>query len=234
MIKQIGRIISSPFLSYRTALQAWYVLEQLVTRLKVHVQYWGVKNLKPKYDKLHFGCGSRKVDGWLNVDLAGSDFNLDLSAGYLPWKDNAFVFAVSQHVVEHLELTSELIPLLKEIQRTLKPGGEIWLSTPDMEKICRAYLAGQMGDMIADRNAREPDWELGDIPPTQMVNVLFHQNGEHKNLFDFTLLKWALERSGFEQVCRVRESALLERFPGFPPRQDDIQSLYVRAVVVKE
>lgn len=230
----MGRFISGRFLSYRTALQVWCVFLQLGTRLKVHLRYWGVKNLKPRRERLHFGCGSKKVEGWLNVDVAGSDLDLDLSAGYLPWKDNVFVVAAGQHVIEHLELTDELIPLLKELRRTLKPGGEIWLSTPDMEKVCRAYLAGRIGELIANRKAREPAWELGEIPPTQMVNVLFHQNGEHKNLFDFTLLKWALEQCGFQQVRRVRECDLLGRFPELPPREDDILSLYVRAVVVKE
>jgi hypothetical protein len=51
----------------------------------------------------------------------------------------------------------------------------------------------------------------------------------HKNLFDFTLLYWALTESGFVEIQRVEEADLLARFPEFPPRHDELQSLYVRA-----
>jgi hypothetical protein len=49
------------------------------------------------------------------------------------------------------------------------------------------------------------------------------------NLFDFPLLKYVLGRAGFDDCVRVDEKDLLERFPDFPPRRDDYQSLYVRA-----
>jgi hypothetical protein len=32
-------------------------------------------------NKLHFGCGERKVNGWLNVDLVGSEVDVDLTSG---------------------------------------------------------------------------------------------------------------------------------------------------------
>jgi hypothetical protein len=63
-----------------------------------------------------------------------------------------------------------------------------------------------------------------------MDNIMFHQDGEHKNLFDFDLLRWALEQSGFGDVRRRTEADLLVRFPECPCRDDDSQSLYVSAV----
>jgi hypothetical protein len=61
------------------------------------------------------------------------------------------------------------------------------------------------------------------------VNDLFHQWGEHKNLFDFDLAKWALEYAGFSDARQVEEADLLARFPGFPVRGDDLMTLYVTA-----
>jgi predicted SAM-dependent methyltransferase len=199
-------------------------------RLQTYLKTGGKQNTVPSERRLHLGCGSRRVPGWLNVDLAGSDYDLDLSAGFLPWVDEGFESALSQHVIEHLDLRYELIPLLEEVHRTLEPGGDVWLSTPDMDKVCASQVEDKMQSLVEDRKSRVPSFDLGRVPSSHFANVLFHQWGEHKNLFDFDLLRWTLEYVGFTQVERTHEAALLERFPGFPPRHDDRQSLYVRAV----
>ena len=136
---------------------------------------------------------------------------------------------VSQHVIEHLELFGELLPLLSELRRVLRPGGQIWLSCPDMAKICRLYLDGRsIGQLVEDRISRD-NYSTQGAPPQQIVNDLFHQWGEHKNLFDFEILKWALERNKFTDIRKVDEAHLLQHFPGFPARYDDKQTLYVSA-----
>jgi predicted SAM-dependent methyltransferase len=165
----------------------------------------------------------------LNVDIVDSEFDIDLGNGKLPWVDNSFDVVVSQHVIEHLELDSELIPLLNEFKRTMKSGGEIWLSCPDMEKVCRGYVEDRGASLIQDRQTRFPWWNLGGMPDQQIINHLFHQGGDHKNLFDFDLLKWVLEKCQFTNCVKVSEKELLERFPGFPERKDDAQALYVKA-----
>lgn len=199
-------------------------------RLRVRLRRYGQKEVVPPQDKLHLGCGDRIVPGWLNVDLEKSDYDLDLSCGQLPWKDKVFDAVVSEQFIEHLELIEEFSPLLRELHRVMKPGSEIWLSCPDIEKICRSYLEHNMVDLLEDRKTRWPRYSLGQIPTQYMINDLFHQQGEHKNLYDFTLLQWALKESGFIDVRRVVESDLLLRFPEFQSRKDDRQSIYVRAV----
>jgi predicted SAM-dependent methyltransferase len=170
------------------------------------------------------------VPGWLNVDVARSQYDVDLACGRLPWSSDSFDTVVSQHVIEHLELRSELLPLLREVHRVLRPGGELWLSCPDMEKACRSYLENGMADLVADRLSRWPEYALHGAPPSHFLNDLFHQSGEHRNLFDFALLEWALKETGFVGVERAEEAALLARYSDFPARGDDLQSLYVRAV----
>lgn len=179
---------------------------------------------------LNMGSGGRPVKGWVNVDIGGADVNVDLSYGKLPFPDSTFEGIVSQHVVEHLYIDDELIPILRDCHRCLKNNGELWLSTPDMEKIIESYLKFKCKDLIDERESRISTWRFGDYPSQHMLNFLWHQESEHKNLFDFGLLEWCLNQAGFEIVRRADEGALLERFSGFPARNDDLQSLYVVAV----
>jgi len=189
-------------------------------------RYTRTSDLPPK---LHFGCGGRRVDGWLNVDLVDSDIDLDFSQGKLPFQSGTFSFILSQHVIEHLEMERELLPMLREFSRVLRRAGEVWLSCPCIEKICRAYLQDGAQSLVEGRQTRFPKYSTGDYPAVSIVNHLFHQRGEHKNLFDFGLLRHVLNSSGFSTVERVDERLLLETFPEFPSRNDEEQTLYVRA-----
>lgn len=194
----------------------------------------------PASPRLHFGCGPRRVPGWLNVDVTGSEHDVDLASAVLPWSDASFEAIAGQHVIEHLELATELIPLLKEFRRVLRAGGELWVSAPDIEKLCRSYLEHDMRDLIEDRVRRSRltwvnEWSLdaesglAGTPPSHMINAVFFQRHEHRNLFDLPLLDWTLRQAGFSQVDRVEEAAFLARFPEFPPRYDDAISIYVVA-----
>lgn len=58
-------------------------------------------------------AGSRRVPGWLNVDVRGSDYDIDLASGRLPWRTNTVACVVSQHTIEHLKLHTQLVPLLR-------------------------------------------------------------------------------------------------------------------------
>ena len=187
--------------------------------------------LTPSSNKLHFGCGARRVEDWLNVDVAGTDCDVDLAGGRLPWNDAVFDAIVGQHVVEHLELESELLPLVRELRRVSRAGSEIWLSCPDMEKICRSYLESKGADLIEDRlTRRHGDLGMDGIPSQHFINKQFCQGGEHKNLFDFELLDWALRDGGFSESKRASEDEFLAAHPDFPRRGDDFHSLYVRAI----
>jgi predicted SAM-dependent methyltransferase len=201
-----------------------------VQRLRVRVGNFWRRNLAASTDRLHLGCGRRRVEGWLNVDVSGSDLNVDLSCP-LPWRDQQFSVVVSQHVIEHLELHRELLPLLREIRRVCKPRAKVWLSTPDLAQVCRSYHASGGADLLADRLVRQPGWSqvMSGLPASQMINHLFHQMGQHKNLLDYDLLNWALTQAGFINCRRVNEQLFLENCPEFPVRQDDWQSLYVQA-----
>lgn len=185
----------------------------------------------PGQTRLHLGCGQKRVPGWLNVDLADTDPPVDLAAGSLPWRDGVFEAVASQHVIEHLELEGELIPLLREVRRVARPGAEIWVSCPDLEIVCRSYLEHKGADLVADRLAHATvDTGLDRVPPQHFINKLFNQDGEHRNLFDFELLAWTFRQAGFAECDRVTPADFLARFPEFPPALNDMHSIYVRAI----
>jgi predicted SAM-dependent methyltransferase len=220
--------LARQLLSDRTIRLLYYDVLRLWARLRRVT----ARNVQPAQPRLHLGCGKRHISGWLNIDLSGSDYDIDLASGRLPWRSSVFDTVVSQHLIEHLELERELLPLLGEVYRVMKPGGDLWISTPDMEKIAQIYNAGAIEMLKADRLERFPDYPFSaynDMPAQQIVNHYFHQLGQHKNLVDFSLLAWALNRAGFTQINRVNEADLLERFPDFPSRADESHSLYVRA-----
>lgn len=191
--------------------------------------------VSPTSNKLHLGCGARRVPDWLNVDVAGSDFNVDLASGCLPWQNSIFDVVVSQHLIEHLDLLNELLPLFVEIKRVVKPGGKVWLSGPDMKKICAAYNADKGKALVYDKLERFPEGiaphyfiDKG-VPYQHVINILFNQDGEHKNLFDFELLSWALRKAGFDDIREMTEQDFSGEFPEFPARNDELQTLYVLA-----
>ncbi|MFF8691009.1 class I SAM-dependent methyltransferase [Streptomyces sp. NPDC015144] len=169
------------------------------------------------------------MPGWLNCDVSGSEFDVDLAAGRLPFASRSTETVVMQHVVEHLELHGQLIPLLRELHRVCTPDGVLWLSCPDLAKVCAGYTADRGQALKDDRCSRYPDYSLGGAPVQQFVNDLFQARGRHRNLFDFELLAWALGQAGFDLVKEVKEAELLTAHPEFPPRHDDDQSLYVVA-----
>jgi predicted SAM-dependent methyltransferase len=188
------------------------------------------KRFDPKYDRLHLGCGQRRYNTFLNVDLYDSDFNLDLSRGLLPFPNNHFELILSQHFIEHLWIESELMPLLKEIYRVIKPGGKIVLSTPDMQKITRAYINGNISNLIQARIKRFQKFSLHGYPDSHYLNILWHQGGEHKNLFDYNLLKFICEESGFVEISEISENDLVATYPEIIPRNDTEHTIIVQAI----
>jgi predicted SAM-dependent methyltransferase len=205
-------------------------MELDIIRLRARRLYRGPRQA-PAHPRLHFGSGRKLVSGWVNVDVIGTTPCIDLADGELPWPDQSFDCAVSQHVIEHLELEGEVLPLLKEVRRVLKPGGEIWLSCPDLEIVCRAYLEDKGRRLRDDRLAHATvPTGLERVPSQQFINKLFNQDGEHKNLFDLEMFQWALSKTGFTDVRRVTPQDLLDRFPEFPRADNDMHSIYVRAI----
>ena len=80
--------------------------------------------------KIHLGCGTKRMEGWLNVDQFASlkpDLVVDLAEFPWPWPDNSVEEIYSHHVFEHLANTCAT---MMECWRILKPGGTVETIVP--------------------------------------------------------------------------------------------------------
>jgi len=87
-------------------------------------------NIIPIVDgKLNLGCGNKLIDGYQNIDCIQSDgiIYVDLEKGKLPYADESCVEIVAIHFFEHI---SNLIPLVNECLRVLKPRCKLFIKVP--------------------------------------------------------------------------------------------------------
>jgi len=136
--------------------------------------------------KLHLGCGDKRMEGYINVDIRPNT-SVDLVADLrtLPFELNEFDVIYSCAVIEHFG-RNEWFNLLKSWTTFLKPGGKIYLSTSDFDAITERYgrtknLQELLGLLIGGQKY-EYDW--------------------HGMIFNFSLLKKALEDIGYRDVER--------------------------------
>ena len=89
------------------------------------------KLIKPKYSKLHIGCGWNKLKGFVNIDKTKKvkpDIVVDLEKG-LPFPDNFFEYIYSEHCLEHIEPQNWRF-VLNEIARVAKKNCILELKLP--------------------------------------------------------------------------------------------------------
>lgn len=96
---------------------------------------------------LNLGAGGRPIEGWVNIDISKevsvkADLCCDLREG-LPHKDLSVDMIWADQVLEHMGLHIAGKALSDWI-RTLKIGGVLVLSTPDLRAVCRAFTKGQL------------------------------------------------------------------------------------------
>jgi len=84
-------------------------------------------------NKLNIACGIDYREGWVNSDLATHkdikiDKKVDLRKLPLPFKDKEFDYIYTAHTLEHIR--GDLLPLILEFWRILKPNGLIEIRVP--------------------------------------------------------------------------------------------------------
>lgn len=88
--------------------------------------------------KLNLGCGLRKLDGWVNVDIADADVTCDITLP-LPFADESVDVVMAIHVLEHFYVW-DAKTILDQWLRVLKPGGVLILELPCLDKIVMMML----------------------------------------------------------------------------------------------
>lgn len=94
--------------------------------------------------RLNLGCGDKILPGYVNVDVAESragkrpDVLCDLHR-LTPFEDGSVDEILSVHVVEHF-WRWEVLDVLKEWVRVLRPGGKMILECPNLIAACEEFL----------------------------------------------------------------------------------------------
>lgn len=85
-----------------------------------------------KQIKLNLGCGSKNLEGYINVDKFGNpDKKVDLELFPWPWKDNSVNEIVLSHVLEHLGKDSDtFLNIMKELYRISSKNTIIHINVP--------------------------------------------------------------------------------------------------------
>lgn len=180
------------------------------------------KDKSDGFVKINLGCGLRVEKGWLNIDgslnalaasfpkslhkiiyrLSGSKHyysehqycnilenhwflfhNLGLS---LPLHDETVDYIYSSHFFEHI-FKDEASSLLAACAKSLKRGGIIRISIPDLAYAVSLYAAGKKNEMLEDYF---------------FVAGKGSYLARHKYMYDFEMIKTALEEAGFSEVVR--------------------------------
>src|ERR671915_2431952 len=79
--------------------------------------------------------------GWINSDRKegpGIDISCDIRDG-LPLDAGSVDYAVSIHALPEVPYP-DLVPVLKELRRVLRPNGVLRLGLPDVDRTIQAYL----------------------------------------------------------------------------------------------
>lgn len=106
---------------------------------------------------LQVGSGDHKVapalykrPNWVNVDIVKvPGLNVKASGAALPFKDDSFEEVHCFHVLEHVT-RDKYKPMLSEMHRVLKPGGDLYVETPDFRgTVTKLQQAFECTDMRA-------------------------------------------------------------------------------------
>ena len=146
--------------------------------------------------KLHIG-GKETHSDWKILDIEARpevDYVGD-AADLSQFADNSIDQIYASHVLEHFYygLNNELIQVLQEWHRVLKPGGQLLISVPDLKTLCWLYLNPNL----------EP------LERHHLMRIMFggqvNEYDVHKVGFDADTLGLYLQEVGFETCYQVSE-----------------------------
>ncbi|MCK5179402.1 MAG: hypothetical protein KAR32_07715 [Candidatus Omnitrophica bacterium] len=91
--------------------------------------------------KLHLGCGTKKLEGWINIDSVEAcrpDLLHDISQP-LPYDDLTADEILAEDLLEHFDKYLRFV-VFYEWVRVLTIGGKVTLQVPDFKKILFKYF----------------------------------------------------------------------------------------------
>jgi glycosyltransferase involved in cell wall biosynthesis len=150
--------------------------------------------------KLHLACGHDYNDDYINVDLYAPDdavCDVRFDVMKLPYEDNSVDEIKAFHIIEHFHFF-EIQEVLKEWYRVLKPGGRLYMETPDFLETCRAFVEGS------------PMMPIEDFRVLLYGHFFAHPwvpGQTHKFLFTEEQMRTNLSWAGFKEVRRGKPAS---------------------------
>ncbi len=142
--------------------------------------------------RLHIG-GKEVKEGWEILDAipAAHVDHVGNARDLTRFPDATFAELYASHVLEHFDFKDEIAAVLREWRRVLKPGGTLYVSVPDMERLCHLYITPRLAAEIR----------------FQIMQMFF---GGHLDKYDYHMtgldesyLAHLLQQAGFRTVDRV-------------------------------
>ena len=145
--------------------------------------------------RLNWGCGEWAVPGWVNSDLKEAEgvITCDILEG-LPFESDSFDYVVSIHALPEIPYP-DMVPVLRELRRVLKPGGILRLGLPDLEKAVDAYRQDDRAFFQIS------DDEMASIGGKLVAQLVWY--GYSRTLFVRDFVEELLLKAGFAQVHHV-------------------------------
>lgn len=133
------------------------------------------------------------MPGWINSDIKegpGIDVSCDIRNG-LPLEEASIDYAVSIHALPEMHF-NDLVPVLRELRRVLKPGGILRLALPDLLKGVRAYERGDREYFLI------PDQDAQSLGSKLVLQLIWY--GYSRTLFTAEFIEEMLKKAGFNSV----------------------------------
>lgn len=197
--------------------------------------------------KLHIGCGTNFLEGWLNTDLNPKPGAIFLDAGKeFPIVNEKLDYIYSEHLFEHLTPEQQL-NMLRESYRVLKSGGAMRVATPSLDFLFDIYNAP-----LQKENREYVSWSVDSSPYLEFVdknikdenihycyviNNFFRAWG-HQMIHNFTSLEKIGMQAGFSRVRKatVGESDIsalqnIEKHGEvIPPEKNNLETMVVELI----
>ena len=174
--------------------------------------------------RLNWGCGLHPEPGWINSDVKegpGIDISCDIRDG-LPLASDSVDYAVSIHALPEVAYP-DLVPVLQELRRVLKPGSVLRLALPDLEKGVDAYHRGDREYFLI------PDEEMETVGGKLIAQLVWY--GYSRTPFVGDFVEELLRKAGFSEVRRVRYRETASAYPDIVELDNrEAESLFVEAV----
>jgi SAM-dependent methyltransferase len=186
--------------------------------------------------RLNWGCGHSGEPGWINSDVKagpGIDISADIQAG-LPLEDGAIDYVVSIHALQEIPYP-EIVSILQELRRVLKPDGVLRLVLPDLDKHIHAYLQGDRTFFCPPDSESGPEFvgvpdeDVSSLGGKLIVQLIWY--GYTRTFFTAEFIEELLLKSGFREVHHCAYQETRSPYIGIVELDNrENESLYVEAV----